>query len=149
MIAESVRAVQTYYPQIYLACHTRHTKARSSSVRLSPNDSAILAHLDTAHAMSQGDLARHLGVRASTLSAALTRLTRLGYVESRADPKDRRRLRLTLTERGARAMQQGSVLESDRVKRVLERLSERELRTAIFGLEILARACREEMDGLR
>jgi hypothetical protein len=34
-LTAAVRAVQIAYPQIYLACHTRHTRARSSAFRLS------------------------------------------------------------------------------------------------------------------
>lgn len=45
-LAAAVRAVQIAYPQIYLACHTRHTRARSSAFRLSARDSSLLVHLD-------------------------------------------------------------------------------------------------------
>jgi hypothetical protein len=37
-MSRDVPLIQTWYPQIYLACHTRHA---SSAHRLSPRDSAL------------------------------------------------------------------------------------------------------------
>src|SRR5215213_11135960 len=74
-----VSEVQRLYPQIYLACHVDHVRASSTRWRLSARDSSILAHLDLNRGMSPRTLARHLGVAASTLSAAIRRLAELGY----------------------------------------------------------------------
>ena len=48
-LTAAVRAVQIAYPQIYLACHTHHTRARSSAFHLSARDSSLLVHLDETH----------------------------------------------------------------------------------------------------
>lgn len=99
-----VARVQRAYPRVYLACHRQHVRARSTVERLSAHDSTVLAHLDRAHPATAGDLARHLGIGKSTLSAALARLERLGYVRRARSPRDRRAVDLSLTDRGARAM---------------------------------------------
>lgn len=138
-----VRMVQVAYPQIYFACHTRHVRRASTATRLSATDSTLLAHLDERQGVRPTALARHLGVAASTLSAAIARLAKLGYVVQRSDAKDRRAIELLLSEKGAAAMQASSVLESARVKRMLAKLTPAERRRALEGLGLLAKAARK------
>lgn len=139
---DDVRSVQQWYPQIYLACHTRHPRAASSGVRLSGHDSSVLAHLDTREPMTAGRLARHLRVGASTLSATVHRLVRLGYIVRTRAERDARVADLRLTTAGARAMRASSVLDDARVAAVLGELSAEERRRALDGLSLLARASR-------
>jgi DNA-binding MarR family transcriptional regulator len=146
MSARDVRLVQTCYPQIYLACHTRHTRAASSPQRLSPRDSTLLAHLDEQKATTPSALARHLGVGGPTISAAVKRLVRLGYIEQERDPDDARSVRLRLAEKGAAAMRDSSVLEPARVRRMLEKLAPKDRRAALNGLAVLAGAARRVME---
>lgn len=146
MSARDVRLVQTCYPQIYLACHTRHTRAASSPQRLSPRDSTLLVHLDETRPTSPSVLARHLGVGGPTISAAVKRLVRLGFVEQDRDPDDARSVRLRLAQKGAAAMRDSSVLEPERVRRMLAMLTPGDRRAALDGLAILARAARRVME---
>ena len=92
-LTAAVRAVQIAYPQIYLACHTRHTRARSSAFRLSARDSSLLVHLDETHPTRPAALARHMGVGASTMSAALraARVARLHHPHDAGYGSTRRR----------------------------------------------------------
>ena len=135
---KQVEAVQRAYPQIYLACHAEHVKARSNEFRLSARDSSILAHLDTREPQTANELVAHLGVRASTFSAAIKRLVELGYVKRRADPHDKRAAQLTLSALGAKAMSATSVLDASRVANLLSKLTSRERSAAIAGLSLLA-----------
>jgi DNA-binding MarR family transcriptional regulator len=137
-----VRAVQAHYPQIYLACHTRHPRRPSTAEHVSANDSMILGHLDTDRGMRTGVLARHLGIVPSTLSAAVKRLAAQGYVVRTRDGADQRAIGLRLSAAGARAMQGGSVLDSRRVAAMLSRLTAPERARALVGLTLLARASR-------
>src|SRR6478735_7462682 len=100
-----VRVVQTAYPHIYFACHTRHVRRASTATQLSATDSTLLAHLDEVEAVRPTTLADHLGLAASTLSAAIARLGALGYVVQRRDAKDGRAIDLKLSATGAAAMQ--------------------------------------------
>ena len=149
MSASDVRLVQTCYPQIYLACHTRHQRAASSPHGLSPRDSTLLAHLDETRPTTPSVLARHLGVGGPTMSAAIKRLVRLGYVDQERDPSDARSVRLRLARKGADAMRDSSVLEPARVKRVLAKLRPADRRAALAGLALLARAAQELMKEAR
>jgi DNA-binding MarR family transcriptional regulator len=137
-----VRLIQTAYPQIYFACHTRHVRRASTATRLSATDSTLLAHLDEDEAVRPTVLARHLGLAASTLSAAVTRLAALGYVVQGRDGKDGRAIDLRLSAKGAAAMQASSVLDSARVHRMLTRLNPTERRRALEGLALLGKAAR-------
>lgn len=141
-MSRDVRLVQTWYPQIYLACHTRHVHRASSTTRLSAADSSLLAHLDVTRPITAGQLARHLGVGKSTLSAALKRLVRLGYIDVERNPRDRRTIHLRLGAEGAAAMGESSVLEASRVRRLLAALSSDERRRALDGLSLLAEGAR-------
>lgn len=134
--------MQTAYPQIYFACHTRHIRRASTATQLSATDATLLAHLDEDEAARPTALAEHLGLAASTLSAAIARLAGLGYVVQRPDAKDGRAIDLRLSAKGATAMQASSVLESARVKRMLNQLKAPDRRLAIDGLALLAKAAR-------
>lgn len=134
--------VQRYYPQIYLACHVDHVRARSTPSRLSARDAALLSHLDVDTPVTPGQLALHLRVVPSTLSAAMQRLERLGYLERVRRPGDRRLIELRLTPVGAQAMAAGSVLDTERVAMLLDALTPAERRRAVAGLALLAKAAR-------
>src|ERR1035441_8572486 len=79
-VDEAVHIVQVSYPRVYFACHTRHQGKSSTRHRLSARDSSILAHLDQEVPITQLQLGAHLGRARSTLSEALARLVKLGYV---------------------------------------------------------------------
>jgi MarR family transcriptional regulator, organic hydroperoxide resistance regulator len=139
-VAALVRAVQIAYPQVYLACHTRHTRARSTAFRLSPRDSSLLVHLDETRPTRPAALARHLGIGAPTLSAALGRLEAFGYLARTPAAGDRRGAELRLTPKGGEALAATSVLETARVDALLRSLPPAERRRAVDGLTLLGRA---------
>jgi DNA-binding MarR family transcriptional regulator len=144
-----VRVVQTCYPQIYLACHTRHRRGASSANGLSARDSSLLAHLDERRPTTPSELAVHLGVGKSTMSAAVKRLRALGYIVLSSDPEDGRTALLRLAPHGAAAMRESSVLEPARVHRMLRGLNARDRRAALVGLQLLAQAARRTMQETR
>ena len=137
-----IHAVQRYYPQIYLACHKDHVRASSTQWRISSQDGAILVHLDRQFGTSPRTLAGHLGVAPSTLSAAIARLSKLGYLSSKPVEKDKRQRELRLTALGAEALSHTSVLDAERVRTLLKQLTPTEREAALGGLALLARAAR-------
>ena len=142
MSQASVRVVQRCYPRIYLACHVDHVRTKSNRYHLSAHDSSLLAHLDEDEPTSPRELARHLGISNSTLSAALKRLAALGYIARRVRTHDARQVELRLTAAGAEAMTASSVLDAHRVGELLAQLTPAEQRRAVAGLELLAAAAR-------
>jgi DNA-binding MarR family transcriptional regulator len=81
-----------------------------------------------------------MGVTAPTMSLAIDRLERKGYVVRLRDTADRRRVHLRLTAAGVRLRQASSVLDTDRVEALVARLSEEDRDAAVHGLALLARA---------
>jgi DNA-binding MarR family transcriptional regulator len=143
MSDQDVYRVQQLYPQIYLACHVDHVRAVSTEFRISSQDGSILVHLDQEVGLSPRTLAKHLGVVPSTLSAAIARLEKLGYLTSTAAADDKRKRELRLTLKGATAVSAASVLDASRVRALLQHLSASERKTALEGLSLLGRAARQ------
>ena len=140
---DDVFEIQRLYPQIYVACHNDHIRASSTEWRLSSQDASVLVHLDQETGIRPGALAGHLGVAASTLSATISRLEKLGYLSSSPPASDRRQRELKLTARGAEAISATSVLNAERVQALMKKLSREERKEAVKGLALLARAARE------
>jgi DNA-binding MarR family transcriptional regulator len=143
---DDVYELQRLYPQIYIAGHTDHVRAVSTKWRISSQDASILVHLDREFGLSPGALAGHLGVAPSTLSATLSRLSKLGYLTTKPNEKDRRRREIHLTARGAKAIASTSVLDQRRVHALLSALKPEEKKQALRGLTLLARAARQISD---
>jgi DNA-binding MarR family transcriptional regulator len=91
-------------------------------------------------ATSVTDLAAHMGVTPATMSLAIDRLERRGYVARGRDPKDGRRVGLRLTAAGVRVRDAKSVLDPARVRQVLDQLSAADRARALEGLRLLAGA---------
>ena len=141
---QTLQLIQVAYPQVYLACHTRHQRKRSTEHRLSARDSAILAHLDCVALTVPSLLATHLHIGRSTVSEALKRLAALGFVEKiqRAAVESRRGgIGVRLTEKGLAAIRETSVFEEGRLREVLLPMSPNELRAIARGISTLAAAC--------
>jgi DNA-binding MarR family transcriptional regulator len=145
MIGDAVRQVMELYPRIYFACHTRHVRDPKTHDLLSAHQASILDHLDEREPLALLDLARHMGVTASTMSLNIERLVRRGYVSRARAAEDGRRLKLRLTPAGVRVREAKSVLDPARVRALLARLMPEEREAGIHGLTLLARAGSEQM----
>ena len=140
MPASDVARVLDAYPKIYFACHRRHVYDAEQRRLVSAHQASILDHLDAVESTILSDLAKHMGVTASTMSLAVDRLERNGYLTRERDESDRRRVRIRLTEAGVRVRQANSVLDPALIDEMLEQLPGSERRDALRGLEMLARA---------
>ncbi len=143
MAGADVETVLRCYPQIYFACHRRHVRDQQTGVALSAHQASILDHLDDVEPTSLLGLARHMGVTASTMSLAVDRLERGGYVTRDRSSQDKRRVDLRLTAAGIRIKRQQKVLEPDLVAAMLSRMESATRSQALRGLELLAAAAQE------
>ncbi len=143
MIRQLSRDLLRHYPQIYLACHVVHVRARTNPHCLADRDIVLLGHLDERAPMRTGRLARHLGIGPSPLTARLQRLEARGHLTRAVDPRDRRHVDLRLTRIGAEALATTSVLDAGRVNLLLMNLPPSERALAVGGLALLARAARQ------
>ena len=140
MAGSDVALVLDAYPRIYFACHRRHVYDDEQRRLVSAHQASILDHLDAVESTVLSDLARHMGVTASTMSLAVDRLERSGYVTRERDAADRRRVRIRLTGAGVRVRSANSVLDPALVAAMLAQLPAAERRGALRGLQALARA---------
>ena len=138
-----VETVLDCYPQIYFACHRRHVRDEQSKAVLSAHQASVLDHLDGVDGTSLLELAKHMGVTASTMSLSVDRLERGGYVSRERSKDDKRRVDLRLTAAGVRIKGRQKVLEPELVQAMLARLEPGKRRDALRGLELLAEAAVE------
>jgi DNA-binding MarR family transcriptional regulator len=143
-VPEAARQILALYPRIYFACHTRHVRDPASRRLLSRHQASILDHLDEIDPTTVNDLARHMGVTAATMSLAIDRLERKGYVARLRDHADRRRVHVRLTAGGVRIREASSVLDPPRVEALVARLTGDEREAAVRGLALLADAAQRE-----
>jgi DNA-binding MarR family transcriptional regulator len=134
------------YPRIFFACHTRHVQDPKTKRILTTHQADILSHLDVEEPISLNGLARHMGVTPATMSIAVEKLVKTGYVSRERSSSDRRMVQLRLTPDGERLRSSRSVLDPVRVKEMLARLSEADQQAGILGLVILARAANEYLE---
>ena len=145
-VADAVQAVLTLYPRIYFACHTRHVRDPQTQRLLSRHQASVLDHLDEIEPTTLVDLSRHMGVTPGTMSVAIDRLERNGYVVRLRDAAaDRRKVHVRLTSAGVRVRDASSVLDLSRVEALVTRLSAADRARAIAGLTLLADAAQAQM----
>jgi DNA-binding MarR family transcriptional regulator len=77
------------------------------------------------------------------MSATISRLEKLGYLSSSPPANDKRQRELKLTARGAEAISATSVLNAERVRALMKKLTRDERNEVVKGLGLLARAARE------
>ena len=142
--ASAVQKVVDLIPRILYACRRLDARALSTGRSLSPQQALILDQLDPDVPTSLQALAEQMNVTAPTMSVAIGRLVREGYVRRERDEVDGRRLDLTLSPLGARVRKSTSSLDPRRVARLLGRLSAADRASAVRGLTALAEAARSE-----
>jgi MarR family transcriptional regulator, lower aerobic nicotinate degradation pathway regulator len=79
----------------------RHLAIFAASIpEVTTTQFAVLARLSEVGPISQNHLGRMTAMDAATIKGVVDRLAKLGFVETSADPEDRRRLTVSLTEAG-------------------------------------------------
>jgi DNA-binding MarR family transcriptional regulator len=103
----------------------------------------LLARLAAKGPCSVADLQKAFGLRPSTLTNALDRLQRRGFLLRRSDPRDRRTFLLALTAAGRRASREVIALVDTLEARVSARVSTQQL-VAFHAVIAALEACLRE-----
>ena len=119
MLDSRIRRLLDAYPAIFLACHRQHVREDEAGKAVTEHQASVLNHLHATRAITLSKLAEHMGVGRSTMSITVARLVRGGYIASRRDKNDARRVGLTLTPAGVRVKEQNSVLDPELVSAML------------------------------
>lgn len=149
MALPAADAIIDQYQRIYHACHRRHVRDAHTGRLVSEQQLHILGHLDLERRTRVGELAAHMGLSHSTISIAIERLRRDGYVVRERSHADARVTFVRLTRAGEEVRDAQRVLEPDLVSSLLKRLAPDERRTARDGIALLARAASEEIGARR
>jgi DNA-binding MarR family transcriptional regulator len=112
----------------YLLKHARERLASFSEPALAPlgitgRDVAVLTVLADGVPPSQLEAAGRLAIDRTSMVAAIDRLEDLGLVQRRADPADRRRNIVVLTDLGAETLQQATRATDEAEARFVEPLA--------------------------
>jgi DNA-binding MarR family transcriptional regulator len=105
-----------------------------------------LAYLNRHGGTSLSDVAEHIGVSLPSMSALIDSLVMKGLVIRQTHPEDRRRMTLTLTERGRTTLRVAHEAAASYLEAKLGQLSATERATVIEAMQVLKRAFRKAVD---
>lgn len=117
----------------------RDFERRSRETGITRAQWQTLAHLQRQEGLNQAQLAENLDIEPITVARLVDRLESAGWVERRADPRDRRMRRLYLTETAKPLMKQFRALADETIGVALAGLDSDE-RTQLFDLLMRVRA---------
>lgn len=117
------------------------------SVPLTMSQLKILFALRLHGAAGGQELAQMMGVSLATITGIIDRLVASGHVTRGEDPRDRRVRRIELTDKGTTQIDEMMVAGERHLRRVLERLTVKELQLVSDAMEIMWRVIAE--DGLQ
>lgn len=139
---ESAREVLDVVP---LAMRVIRKQLRKHSAQLlSVPQFRTLLFISRNKGVSLSDVTEHIGLTLPSMSALVDGLVARNYVMRRTHQDDRRRMTLTLTERGETALQSARKKTQEYLKERLSRLSETERVTVVSGMGILRQVFSEE-----
>lgn len=114
------------------------------SVHLTMSQLKILFALRLHGAAGGQELTQIMGVSLATMTGIVDRLVASGHVTRHEDPNDRRVRRIELTEQGTRLTDDIIVAGERHQRRLLERLTVKELQIVADAMEIMQRVIAEK-----
>jgi len=125
------------------------TLHRGDEPDLSQHERQLLHHVPAGGGVELKHIAWHLALPKSTASVLVKDLERRGFVTRRRDPRDERRLAITLTSKGLERVAADSVLDVRGLQTALADLSSEERRALLETIEKLADSARTRREDLR
>jgi len=117
---------------------------RVQSIGLRPKHFAVLNAISLADGASQQEIGGRMGLDPSGLVGAIDELERMGLVERRRDPADRRRYVLGLSDEGTATLRRGRRVVAESARELLAALDDDEVDTLV---DLLARVAASEGAG--
>ncbi|HEY8218337.1 MAG TPA: MarR family transcriptional regulator [Acidimicrobiia bacterium] len=112
---------------------------QQTDVDASPTQVALLSTIERRGPITLGDLAAHERVRPPTVTAAVGRLEERGLIVRRADPDDRRVVRVEVTPAGRRLLARARSRKTAFLAKRLAELDERDRVVLRDAVEVLDR----------
>ena len=141
-IRSQAEEVARLYPAVYRRFHVSHQVVPGSDV--TPRMLGVLQHLANAGPLTLSELVLHLGLSKAATTELVNRLEARELVARMRDQRDQRRVFIWLTDAGReRATSLPRVLEDELLAHVLTRMSAKERKHLIEGLQALLEAAKE------
>jgi DNA-binding MarR family transcriptional regulator len=105
-----------------------------------------LAYLNQHEGTSLSDVAEHIGLTLPSMSALVDSIVMKGLVIRQTHPEDRRRMTLTLTERGRATLRVAHEAAASYLEEKIGQLSATERATVIEAMQVLKRIFRKAVD---
>jgi len=109
--------------------------AESSSKDLSITEIHTLVAIGRGRPKTMTHVANLLGIKVSTLTIAINKLVKKGYVERLRDQQDRRIVRIQLTALGMEAVEAHETFHENMIEEALSHISEEELHKFISSID--------------
>lgn len=116
-------------------------KMEEEAVKNSSFKDISIAEIHTLSAVGTGrpktmtHVANILGINVSTLTTAVNRLVKKGYVKRLRDDTDRRIVKLSLTEKGVFAVEENEMFHEDLIREAISRFSDSQLQQFISSID--------------
>jgi DNA-binding MarR family transcriptional regulator len=127
----------------------RQLRRHSEIGGASPTQLSALASIDRHGPLTLGELAAHEGVQPPTITAAVGRLEQQGLVERRADPDDRRIVRVVVTKDGRRLLSRNRSRKTAFLVQRLQELDDGDRARLAAAVDVLERVLEPEPDSRR
>jgi DNA-binding MarR family transcriptional regulator len=114
-----------------------YLERKTQPLEITQAEAHILARLGRGGSASPNDLHRLFGHKRSTLTGVIDRLESRGYVKREINPDDRRSFIVSLTSEGKTVAAAVCDVVVELERRILARVSERDLKGAVALLEAL------------
>lgn len=121
-----------------------YLERKTQPLEITQAEAHILARLGRGGSASPNDLHRLFGHKRSTLTGVIDRLESRGYVKREINPDDRRSFIVSLTSEGKTVAAAVCDVVAELERRILARVSERDLKGAVALLEALEAEAVEE-----
>ena len=121
----------------------RHASKQDALARQGPARLSALSVLVFGGPMALGQLAAAEQVKAPTMSRIVAGLKRSGLAKIETDAKDARRIRVTVTPKGSRLLQQARARRIRLLAETLSGLRDMEMEILLRAAELMERAVRE------
>ena len=129
--------------------HIEEKVLKSSEIKdLSITEMHTIDAIGTQGNRTMGEIAHDLRITVGTLSAAITKLIKKGYVERKRTEEDRRVVLVSLTSKGENVYREHQVFHEEMITSMLGNFSEEEYILAI-ALEKLNSFFEEKYEGLK
>lgn len=130
--------------QASIGAFTRRLRQAPTDGELTFAELLALSRLDQLGPATAAQVARAEQVTPQAIGPTLAQLQHRGLVERHDDPRDRRRVLVSLTPEGARALHERRDARSEQIARALaDRFTQDELRTLAAAAELIERLGRE------